>query len=122
MRGLSRRDLIKRLRNLAVLSISGSVVFPLVTWSQNEAKACAAAIVANITGANMPDPIFMAVFYGLIGKRYAISNVNVYQFRDGLIKNTSGGLSSSRVSDIVRYKEVIYAEAWYKSMTSDTFG
>lgn len=90
--------------------------------ANTQAKACAAAIIANITGANMPDPVFMDVFYGLIGKRYAISNVNVYQFRDGLIKKTSGGLSSSRVSDIVRYKEVIYAEAWYKSITSDTFG
>jgi len=90
--------------------------------ANTQAKACAAAIIASVTGSNMPDPIFMDVFYGLIGKRHAISNVNIYKLMDGIIKRTSGGPSSSRASDIVRYKEVIYAEAWYKSITSDTFG
>jgi sulfide dehydrogenase [flavocytochrome c] flavoprotein subunit len=90
--------------------------------ANTQAKACAAAIVASVTGAAMPNPIFMDVFYGLIGKRHAISNVNVYKLSNGIIKRTSGGPSSGRASDIIRYKEVIYAEAWYKSITSDTFG
>jgi sulfide dehydrogenase [flavocytochrome c] flavoprotein subunit len=90
--------------------------------ANTQAKACAAAIVANVTGSKLPNPIFMDVFYGLIGKKHAISNVNVYKLIDGLIKKTSGGLSSIHASDMVRFKEVIYAEAWYKSITSDAFG
>jgi len=89
--------------------------------ANTQAKACAAAIIAKANGVELPKQLLLDVFYGLIGIRYAISNVNVYQFKNGIITKTSGGLSPQRATDVVRHKEAIYAQAWYKSITSDSF-
>jgi sulfide dehydrogenase [flavocytochrome c] flavoprotein subunit len=89
--------------------------------ANTQAKACAAAIFARISGQEMPDPVFMDIFYGLIAKHYAISDVGFYQLVEDKIKRVSGGLSSKHASDVVRHREMVYAEAWYHSITTDTF-
>jgi len=89
--------------------------------ANTQAKACAAAIIAKTSGQEMPDPVFMDIFYGLIAKHYAISDIGFYQLVEEKIKKVSGGLSSKHASDVVRHREMVYAESWYQSITSDTF-
>jgi sulfide dehydrogenase [flavocytochrome c] flavoprotein subunit len=96
-------------------------MFKAGSAANSQAKACAAGIISSINGQVMPDPVFMDVFYGLISKHYAISNIGFYELVDHKIKRTGGGLSSRHASDVTRHREMVYAEAWYHSITTDTF-
>ncbi len=96
-------------------------MFKAGSAANSQAKACAAGIISSLSGKDMPDPVFMDVFYGVINKHYAISRIGFYELVDQKIKKTAGGLSSKRSSDVTRHREMVYAEAWYHSITNDTF-
>ncbi|MFQ5661282.1 MAG: NAD(P)/FAD-dependent oxidoreductase [Gammaproteobacteria bacterium] len=90
--------------------------------ANTQAKVCAAAIASEFLGTSMPDPDFVTVFYGLIGKKYAISNAWFYRYQGGEIKKVSGGLSKLKASKKDRRQEMKYAKGWYQSITSEAFG
>jgi len=90
--------------------------------ANTQAKVCAAAIAAAFSGTTMPDPTFITVFYGLIGKKYAISNATFYRYQNGTIKATSGGISPLKASKKVRRNEMKFAKSWYAALTSEAFG
>ena len=89
--------------------------------ANTQAKACAAAIVSSFTGKAMPEPVFMSIFYSLIGDQYAISDARLYRVTDGQIRKVSGGLSAMKAPEKVRRKEMEHAKGWYKAITSDAF-
>ncbi len=86
-----------------------------------EAKACAAAIVSEITGASLPDPVFAFGIYSLIKPKYAISMAGTYRIEGGKIVAASVGESSKRGRKKTRRKEARYAEGWYKGIIADSF-
>jgi len=90
--------------------------------ANTQAKVCAASIVAKITGAPLPDPFLMSIFYGLIDRKRAISSVGVYRVVDGQIRKISGGMTAADASSKVHRKEMKYARGWFHSITSEAFG
>jgi sulfide dehydrogenase [flavocytochrome c] flavoprotein subunit len=92
------------------------------TAASTQAKVCAAAIVSSLTGAAMPEPVYLSFFHLLIKKRYAISDVGVFRLSDGQIKQVSGGPSPEKAKKKDRRKEAQYGEGWYKAITAEAFG
>lgn len=90
--------------------------------ASTQAKACAAAIVSSLSGTDMPEPLFVSVFYSVVERRYGISNAHVYRLVDGEIKAVSGGPSPEKESKKFRRREAQFAESWYEAITGDAFG
>lgn len=89
--------------------------------ANSQAKVCAAAIVSNINGVEMPEPSYSSSIYSLVGPKYAISLAAVYKHSNGRINKVSGGDSPLEAKKKFRLKEAKYAAGWYKSITADMF-
>lgn len=92
--------------------------------ANSEAKVCAAAIVASLSGETMPDPSYVNTCYSLVGPDYGISVAAVYRLSDkGIVKvKGAGGVSPQDVPDAFRRDEARYAVGWYQSITADAWG
>lgn len=90
--------------------------------ANSQAKVCAAAIVSNIHGITMPEPLFSSSIYSLVTPKYGISRAAVYRVKQGQIKLVSGGDSPLHAKKKFRLKEARYSYGWYKSLIMDTFG
>lgn len=91
--------------------------------ANNQAKACAAAIVALLRGEQVTAPALMNTCYSLIAPGYGISIAAVYRLvGDKIVKvEGAGGLSPVDASDETRAQEAQYAESWYANITADAF-
>lgn len=89
--------------------------------ANSQAKVCAAAIVSELGGTKMPDPVYSTSIYSLLSPKYAISLAAVYRIKNGRITTVSSGESALKASKKTRLKEAKFASGWYKSITSDTF-
>ncbi len=91
--------------------------------ANSQAKVCAAAIVASLTGQPMPEPSYINTCYSLIAPDYGISIAAVYRLSDdGIVEvEGSGGVSPTDATDAFRRQEADYAVGWYQSITADTF-
>jgi len=89
--------------------------------ASSQGKVCAAAIVASLSGQEMPEPSLVNTCYSLVGPDYGISVAAVYRFGDGGIEGVpgSGGVSPIDADAAFRVAESRYAVGWYKSITSD---
>jgi len=90
--------------------------------ANTQAKICAAAIAARSAGESLPEPFLISVFYGLLGRRSAISNIGIYRVVDGRIRRTAGGITPVEASGKTRRKEMKYATGWFRSITEQAFG
>lgn len=93
--------------------------------ANNHGKVCAAAIVSALNGKEMPEPSYVNTCYSLIAPDYGISVAAVYRHSKdkGIYKvKGSGGVSPKDADADYRKKEARYAEGWYASITSDSFG
>lgn len=93
--------------------------------ANSQGKVCAAAIVSDLHGLKMPDPSYVNTCYSLVSPDYGISVAAVYRFSnaEGIYKvKGSGGVSPIEADAKFRKSEAFYAEGWYASITSDTFG
>jgi sulfide dehydrogenase [flavocytochrome c] flavoprotein subunit len=92
--------------------------------ASSQGKVCATAIVASLTGQEMPDPSYVNTCYSLVGPDYGISVAAVYRLGDGGIAAVpgAGGVSPKDAGDEFRVAESRYAVGWYQSITSDTWG
>lgn len=96
--------------------------------ANTQAKVCAAAIVAKISDVPLPEPFLVSVFYSLLGKKRAISEVSTYRVVDGQIRKTAGGVSAASTPATAvqarktRRRELKFAEGWFESITSEAFG
>ena len=92
--------------------------------ANNQAKMCAAAIVAQLREQTVPIPSHVNTCYSLVAPGYGISVAAVYHLQDGKIAavKDSGGVSPADADEHFRRREAVYAEGWYLSITQDTFG
>jgi sulfide dehydrogenase [flavocytochrome c] flavoprotein subunit len=91
--------------------------------ASNQAKVCAAAIVALLRGEAVPTPVLMNTCYSLIAPDYGISIAAVYRVVDDTIATVPGsdGISPLDASDATRALEAEYTRSWYANITADTF-
>lgn len=96
--------------------------------ANSQGKVCAAAIVSDIHGTNMPDPSYVNTCYSLISPDYGISVAAVYRYskEKGIYKvKGSGGVSpknANNANNAYRKQEARFAKGWYDSITFDSFG
>jgi sulfide dehydrogenase [flavocytochrome c] flavoprotein subunit len=88
-----------------------------------EAKACAAAIV-NLLGGKSPElPRLTGACYNTVAPGYAFSLSGIYQPKDGQYAEVDGNVTSPlNAPREVRQREAENAQAWFKTITVDTFG
>lgn len=93
--------------------------------ANSEAKVCAAAVNALLTGQDLDSPSFSNGCYSVVSKDYAISVVGVYRLSDDgkMIESIagSGGTSSSTSTAEQRKIDAEYAYGWYNNFTQDVF-
>ena len=92
--------------------------------ANNQAKACAAAVVALLRGEAAPAPALMNTCYSLVAPDYGISIAAVYRVIDEKIVAVDGssGVSPLHADAETRTLEAEYAISWYTNITADTFG
>jgi sulfide dehydrogenase [flavocytochrome c] flavoprotein subunit len=91
--------------------------------ASNQAKVCAAAIVALLRREAVSTPALMNTCYSLVAPNYGISIAAVYHVMDDAIVTVPGsdGISPLDASDATRALEAEYARSWYANITADTF-
>lgn len=92
--------------------------------ASSQGKVCAMAIVASLSGQDMPDPSYVNTCYSLVGPDYGISVAAVYRLGDDGIVGVegAGGVSPKDVDARFRLDESRYAVGWYQSITADIWG
>ena len=92
--------------------------------ANSQAKVCAASLVSELQGLDPSSPSWVNTCYSLVAPDYGISVAAVYRYSDKGIVGVkgAGGVSPRSAPDSFRQKEAIYAESWYKSISSDIFG
>ena len=92
--------------------------------ASSQGKVCATAIVASLSGQEMPDPSYVNTCYSLVGPDYGISVAAVYRLEENGIAAVAGagGVSPKDADAEFRVAESRYALGWYQSITSDIWG
>lgn len=91
--------------------------------ANNQAKMCAAAIIALLREQDVPIPSHVNTCYSLVAPDYGISVAAVYHLKDGKIAAVegAGGVSPADADAQFRKREALYAEGWYANITADSF-
>ena len=92
--------------------------------ASSQGKVCATAIVASLSGQEMPPPSLVNTCYSLVGPDYGISVAAVYRLGDDGIVGVegAGGVSPKDADTSFRVAESRYAVGWYQSITKDIWG
>ncbi len=92
--------------------------------ASTQAKVCAAAIAEMLGGEKPGTPKFVNTCYSLVAPDYGISVAMVYGFENGKIVKVkgSGGLTPSDANDYHLKQEALYADGWYRSISTDIWG
>lgn len=90
--------------------------------ANSQAKLCAAAIAAALSGKPPPDPQLLNTCYSLVGESAAISVSGYYGAINGRLSAISEGMSPLSGDAALRELEARQAHAWYASITADSFG
>ena len=88
-----------------------------------QAKVCAAAVVALLRDETPSPPKLINTCYTLVAPDYAISIAGVYHPVDGQLADVegAGGVSPIDAPPDFRALEATYAEAWFRTITTQTF-
>jgi sulfide dehydrogenase [flavocytochrome c] flavoprotein chain len=87
-----------------------------------QGKACAAAVVNLIAGAQPETPRLTGACYNTVAPGYAFSLSGVYQPKDGQFAEVEGATSPVNAPREVRQREAEGAENWFRTITVDSFG
>jgi sulfide dehydrogenase [flavocytochrome c] flavoprotein chain len=89
-----------------------------------QAKVCAAAIVAKLAGRAATKPRLINTCYSLVAPDYGISVAGVYKPDKGQLIDIpgAGGTSPLDADAAFRKEEARYAESWFRTITTETFG
>jgi NADPH-dependent 2,4-dienoyl-CoA reductase/sulfur reductase-like enzyme len=89
-----------------------------------EAKVCAVAVATLLNGETPTPPKLINTCYSLIAPDYGISIAGVYHPVNGQLADVegAGGISPLEASPDFRAREATYAEAWFRTITAETFG
>jgi NADPH-dependent 2,4-dienoyl-CoA reductase/sulfur reductase-like enzyme len=88
-----------------------------------QAKVCAFAVTALLHGRTPSPPKLINTCYSLVAPDYGISIAGVYHAVDGQLADVegAGGVSPIDAPPDFRALEAIYAEAWFGTITAETF-
>ena len=98
---------------------------PKSAFSANaQAKACADAVSLLLRDRTPPPPKLINTCYSLVAPGYGISVAGVYRPANGLLADVegAGGTSPPDAPHSVRSLEATYADAWFTTITGETFG
>ncbi len=89
-----------------------------------EAKVCADAVAALLHGVAPSPPKLINTCYSLVAPDYGISIAGVYHPAGGQLADVegAGGISPIEAPADFRALEAAYAEAWFRTITAETFG
>src|SRR5438552_1121981 len=89
-----------------------------------QAKVCADAVAALLHGDAPSPPKLINTCYSLVAPDYGISIAGVYHPAGGQLADVegAGGLSPADAPPDFRALEAAYAEAWFRTITAETFG
>jgi sulfide dehydrogenase [flavocytochrome c] flavoprotein subunit len=89
-----------------------------------QAKVCAAAVAQLLAGEAPAQPRLINTCYSLVAPGAAISVAGVYRPLDGQLTDIegAGGTSPPNAPAEQRAKEAEYADAWFETITRETFG
>jgi sulfide dehydrogenase [flavocytochrome c] flavoprotein chain len=89
-----------------------------------QAKVCAAAVATLLHGETPSPPKLINTCYSLAAPDYGISIAGVYRPAGGQFADVegAGGVSPIDAPADFRALEAAYAEAWFRTITTDTFG
>jgi hypothetical protein len=89
-----------------------------------QAKVCALAVVALLAETAPAEPLLMNTCYSMLAPEVAISVAGVYRPKDGVLTDSLGaaGMSPVHASPEFRAQEAGYANAWFRTITAETFG
>lgn len=116
-------QLLKHIHVIGDSAVAGAL--PKSGFAANsEAKVCAASIVSELNGREMPEPSYVNTCYSLVGPEYGISVAMVYRLQDGKIAKVdgAGGVSPEDADAEFRKQEAQYARGWYDSIARDSWG
>ena len=104
-------------------AIAGAM--PKSAFSANaQAKVCAAAVASLLRGEMPATPKLINTCYSLVAPDYGISIAGVYRPANGLLADVegAGGVSPADAPRSFRSLEATYAEAWFRTITTEVFG
>jgi NADPH-dependent 2,4-dienoyl-CoA reductase/sulfur reductase-like enzyme len=89
-----------------------------------QAKVCAAAVVKLLRGETPAEPRPINTCYSLVAPDYGISVAGVYHPANGVLADVegAGGISPLNAPASTRAAEAQYAEAWFRTITTEVFG
>jgi sulfide dehydrogenase [flavocytochrome c] flavoprotein chain len=89
-----------------------------------QAKVCALAVATLLHGETPSPPKLINTCYSLVAPDYGISIAGVYHPVNGQLADVegAGGISPLEASPDFRAREASYAEAWFRTVTTETFG
>jgi sulfide dehydrogenase [flavocytochrome c] flavoprotein chain len=89
-----------------------------------QAKVCALAVARLLQGKTPSPPKLINTCYSLVAPDYGISIAGVYHPVNGQLADVegAGGVSPLDASPDFRAREASYAEAWFRTITAETFG
>jgi sulfide dehydrogenase [flavocytochrome c] flavoprotein chain len=88
-----------------------------------QAKVCALAVTALLRGETPSPPKLINTCYSLVAPDYGISIAGVYHPVNGQLADVegAGGVSPIDAPSDFRALEASYAEAWFRTITAETF-
>ena len=92
--------------------------------AQSQSRICAAAIVALASGKKAEAPTLTSSCYSLIAPDYAISQRGTYRPADDQYVEPGPGvvISPADAPRSARKEEADQADAWFRTITGETFG
>jgi sulfide dehydrogenase [flavocytochrome c] flavoprotein chain len=89
-----------------------------------QAKVCATAVAALLRDETPSPPKLINTCYSLVAPDYGISIAGVYHPVNGQLADVegAGGVSPADAPPDFRALEATYAEAWFRTITAQTFG
>ncbi len=92
--------------------------------ANSQGKVCAAAVAALLRERKPAEPMLINTCYSLVAPDYGISVAGVYRPMNGNLAEIkgSGGVSPAGAAKDIRNTEAAYAEAWYRTITSEVYG
>ena len=104
-------------------AIAGAI--PKSAFAANaEAKACAVAVATLLHGETPSPPKLINTCYSLVAPDYGISIAGIYHPAGGQFADVegAGGVSPIDAPPDFRALEAAYAEAWFRTITAESFG
>ena len=89
-----------------------------------QAKVCAGAVVALLAGEQPGDVLLMNTCYSMLAPGQAISVAGVYRPKNGVLTDVEGAGGTSPLDGPAgfREREAGHADAWFQTITAETFG